>query len=96
VKLKENIFHKKFPGPETLRDLIKFKMNRSTLRNQNLKFNDENLNYLPNKQFFNNNQTAKMKQFSVKANLRDQMYEFKEQTSQKKEDGIFRHIKIHQ
>ncbi len=36
-----------------------------------------------------------MKQFSVRANLRDQMYEFKEQTSQKKEDGIFRHIKIH-
>ena len=33
IKLKENIFHKKFPGPETLRDLIKYKMNRSTLRN---------------------------------------------------------------
>jgi hypothetical protein len=35
IKLKENIFHKKFPGPDTLRDLIKLRMNRSTLRNQN-------------------------------------------------------------
>ena len=39
------------------------------------------MNYLPNKQFFTLNKTAKMKQFSVKANIRDQMYEFKEHTS---------------
>ena len=49
VKLEENIFHKKFPGPETLKDLIKFKINRSTLRNKKLTINNENLDYLPNK-----------------------------------------------
>jgi hypothetical protein len=49
VKLKDNIFHNKFPGPEALRDLIKYKINRSALRNQNLTINDENINYLPNR-----------------------------------------------
>ena len=49
VKLKENIFHNRLPGPEALKDLIKYKMNRSTMRNQNLRINDENINYLPNK-----------------------------------------------